>query len=201
MNPTFFRLQYSSAMPHCSLKTNLNNLHPITYNINPKIFRSKIIMPYTQFLADETATIQFGRQCAALFRAPAIVYLNGDLGAGKTTFTRGLLRGMGHTGTVKSPTYAIVESYTLPEITINHFDLYRFSTAEEWEDAGLDDLTPNSLCLIEWAQQGSDYVPAPDYIIEFTHQDNGRQCIIHAQTPNAQKELAQWQTTYSTAAN
>ncbi|MCG7657210.1 tRNA (adenosine(37)-N6)-threonylcarbamoyltransferase complex ATPase subunit type 1 TsaE [Wielerella bovis] len=150
-------------------------------------------MQLTQFLPNEAATLDLGASWAKYFHAPTIIYLQGNLGAGKTTFTRGLLRGLGHTGTVKSPTYAIVESYTLPEMTVHHFDLYRFATPEEWEDAGLDDLIPNSLCLIEWAQQGGDYVPPADFIIELTQEAEGRRCTIHACHAAAEKELEQWQ--------
>ena len=150
-------------------------------------------MHHTLFLPDEAATLAFGERTANLFRAPVVIHLQGNLGAGKTTFTRGLLRGLGHTGAVKSPTYAIVESYALPQTTVHHFDLYRFTSPEEWLDAGLDDLIPNSIVLIEWAGQGGEYAPAPDYIIQLEPRDNGRQCTLQACTPAAQKELDQWQ--------
>jgi len=150
-------------------------------------------MHHTRFLPDEAATLAFGERTASLFRPPRVIHLQGNLGAGKTTFTRGLLRGLGHTGAVKSPTYAIVESYALPQTTVHHFDLYRFTSPEEWLDAGLDDLIPNSIVLIEWAGQGGEYAPAPDYIIQLEPRDNGRQCTLQACTPAAQKELDQWQ--------
>lgn len=150
-------------------------------------------MHHTRFLPDEAATLAFGERTASLFRPPVVIHLQGNLGAGKTTFTRGLLCGLGHTGAVKSPTYAIVESYALPQTTVHHFDLYRFTSPEEWLDAGLDDLIPNSIVLIEWAGQGGEYAPAPDYIIQLEPRDNGRQCTLQACTPAAQKELDQWQ--------
>ena len=150
-------------------------------------------MHHTLFLPDEAATLAFGERTASLFRAPVVIHLQGNLGAGKTTFTRGLLRGLGHTGAVKSPTYAIVESYALPQTTVHHFDLYRFTSPEEWLDAGLDDLIPNSIVLIEWAGQGGEYAPAPDYIIQLEPRAHGRQCTLQACTPAAQKELDQWQ--------
>lgn len=150
-------------------------------------------MPYTQFLPNEAATLALGERTTSLFRAPVVIHLQGNLGAGKTTFTRGLLRGLGHTGAVKSPTYAIVESYALPQTTVHHFDLYRFTSPEEWFDAGLDDLIANSIVLIEWAEQGGEYTPAPDYTIHLEPHNSGRQCTLQACTPTAQKELEQWQ--------
>ncbi|MDK4574278.1 tRNA (adenosine(37)-N6)-threonylcarbamoyltransferase complex ATPase subunit type 1 TsaE [Kingella kingae] len=149
-------------------------------------------MLHTQFLADESETLALGTSWASSLHAPLVVYLQGDLGAGKTTFTRGLLHGMGHDGAVKSPTYAIVESYPLAQQTVHHFDLYRFATPDEWEDAGLDDLIANSICLIEWAEQGGDYVPAPDLLIQLTHQENGRLCTIKAVSAQGKEALQQW---------
>ena len=150
-------------------------------------------MQHSQFLPDEAATLALGERTTRLFRAPCVIHLQGNLGAGKTTFTRGLLRGLGHTGAVKSPTYAIVESYSLPQTTVHHFDLYRFTSPEEWFDAGLDDLIPNSIVLIEWAEQGGEYAPAPDYLIQLEPHHSGRQCTLQACNAAAQKELEQWQ--------
>ena len=93
---------------------------------------------YTQFLADEAASLAFAQQLAHMLKPSLTVYLAGDLGAGKTTLTRGLLRAWGFEGTVKSPTYTIVESYELDGFKVEHFDLYRFQSPEEWLDAGLD---------------------------------------------------------------
>lgn len=148
---------------------------------------------FSRFLPDESATLQLGESWAESLQSPLVVYLQGDLGAGKTTFTRGLLRGLGHQGAVKSPTYAIVESYPLPSLTLHHFDLYRFSTPEEWEDAGLDDLfSDGSVCLIEWPQQGGEFTPPADLTITLTHADNGRNCTVTAHTPQGRKSLEAW---------
>lgn len=142
------------------------------------------------FLADEAATLAFAARYAHCLQAPLVVYLQGDLGAGKTTFTRGLLRALGYQGTVKSPTYAIVESYHLPQLQVHHFDLYRFSLPEEWEDAGLDELfTPDSLCLIEWAMLGGEFVPKADLIFEFSVLEQGRRCTVSALTAQGQRSL------------
>ena len=149
--------------------------------------------PFFRFLPDEEATLQWGGSWAATLSAPLVVYLQGDLGAGKTTFTRGLLRGLGYGGAVKSPTYAIVESYPLPAFTLHHFDLYRFTAPEEWDDAGLDDLADgHSICLIEWPQLGEGFAPPPDIGIELTHTEAGRRATLNAHTETGQKSLEAW---------
>ncbi|MDO4434514.1 MAG: tRNA (adenosine(37)-N6)-threonylcarbamoyltransferase complex ATPase subunit type 1 TsaE [Alysiella sp.] len=153
---------------------------------------------FSVFLPNEVATLALGARCAALLCAPATVYLQGNLGAGKTTFVRGLLRGLGHQGAVKSPTYALVESYRLPESnqTIHHFDLYRFHSPEEWEDTGLVELfQEQALCLIEWSEQGGNCVPRADWLIELVRENDGRRCTITLANPNTklQQAFSQWQ--------
>ncbi|MDO5069809.1 tRNA (adenosine(37)-N6)-threonylcarbamoyltransferase complex ATPase subunit type 1 TsaE [Neisseria sp. Dent CA1/247] len=148
----------------------------------------------TRFLADEEATLKLGESWAASVMPPLVVYLQGDLGAGKTTFTRGLLRGTGYQGAVKSPTYTIVESYTLPQsASLHHFDLYRFATPEEWEDAGLDDLfADDCICLIEWPQQGGSFVPPADLTVTLENHESGRKCTLEAHTDKGKKSLETW---------
>lgn len=150
--------------------------------------------PYSLFLPDEQATLHLGERCADLFQSPSVVYLQGDLGVGKTTFVRGFLRGLAYLGAVKSPTYAVVESYVLPEKNIHHFDLYRFSYPEEWEDAGLDELFDSrSICFIEWPNQGGEYVPKPNWVVSFQTENNGRFAHICAQNETEQQDLTLWQ--------
>ena len=150
------------------------------------------MMQHSVWLPDEAATLAFGASLAGSLHAPLVIYLNGSLGAGKTTFARGLLKGLGYTGTVKSPTYAIVESYGLPQCTVHHFDLYRFAEPEEWHDAGLDDLTgAGCICLIEWAEKGGGNVPAADIYLDFTAKDNGRYCTVRTATERGESVLAQ----------
>lgn len=145
------------------------------------------------FLADEAATLQCGQSLSRHLSAPLVCYLNGGLGAGKTTFTRGLLNGLGYHGAVKSPTYTLVESYTLPEWTLHHFDLYRFSSPEEWEEAGLDDLVnKTAVCLIEWPQQGEGYAPPADLSLSLEYAGSGRQAVFTAHTEQGYTILEQW---------
>lgn len=136
------------------------------------------------FLADESATIKLGEQLAQLCPSQQFsIHLEGDLGAGKTTLSRGLLRALGHKGNVKSPTYTLVERYDLANRTVYHFDLYRLTDPEELDYLGLDDyFSNNSLCLIEWATQGGDFIPKADLVINLSYENHARTANIHANT-------------------
>jgi tRNA threonylcarbamoyladenosine biosynthesis protein TsaE len=126
---------------------------------------------------------------AALARAPALrdafVELAGPLGAGKTTFARHLLHAMGVEGRIKSPTYAVVETYALPDAAISHFDFYRFDDPQEWEDAGLRDLFgAPGLKLVEWAEKAAPLLPVPDLRVTLTpHDGTERGVRMDAMTP------------------
>ena len=121
----------------------------------------------TLALADEVATTALGASLAALLRPGMVVWLDGDLGAGKTTLARGLLRAVGETGPVKSPTYTLVEVHVVSGLNFYHFDFYRFNHAEEYLDAGLDDyFSAEGICLVEWPDKAAPYVPAADIQIE-----------------------------------
>ena len=138
-------------------------------------------------LADEQATIALGRQLAEIVRnnlkQGITVFLNGDLGAGKTTLTRGFVQGMGHVGHVKSPTYTIVEPYDLSDWQVYHFDLYRLADAEELEYMGIRDYFNNHSCsFIEWPEKGEGMLPAPDMIIDLAYSDEQRQISLQAKT-------------------
>lgn len=100
-----------------------------------------------------------------------VVSLNGDLGAGKTTLTRDILRSMGVKGSVKSPTFTLVEPYALKGFTVYHFDLYRFNDPEEWFDAGFDEYFQNNyICFIEWAVKADKLIPKLDWLIDIDMQ-------------------------------
>jgi tRNA threonylcarbamoyladenosine biosynthesis protein TsaE len=114
-------------------------------------------------LPDEAATLALGAALAGALRPGLIVYLQGDLGSGKTTLVRGLLRALGHAGSVKSPTYALVELYCISRLDLYHFDFYRFERAEEYLDAGLDEYFAGAgVCLVEWPERAGAYLAPAD---------------------------------------
>lgn len=116
----------------------------------------------------------------------AVITLQGDLGAGKTTFARYLLRALGVVGTIKSPSYAVMESYDVPRMRIAHFDFYRFNDPQEWEDAGFRDVfSEKGLKLVEWPDKALGLMPQPDLCITISALPaNGggepRQVVFHA---------------------
>ncbi len=133
----------------------------------------------TRFLKDEAATLALGRELADWLTDPvgpnrnAIVYLQGELGTGKTTLVRGILRGLGFVGAVKSPTYTLLEPYE--ELLVYHFDLYRITDSQELDFIGIEELldTP-SIKLIEWPERGGSRLPTPDVQILLRTEGHGR---------------------------
>jgi tRNA threonylcarbamoyladenosine biosynthesis protein TsaE len=114
-------------------------------------------------LPDEAATLALGYALAPLLTPGMVVWLDGDLGSGKTTLARAMLRALGYAGPVKSPTYTIVEVYVIYSLYCYHFDFYRFSDPEEFLDAGLDEYFRNdSVCLVEWPDKAAGFVPPAD---------------------------------------
>lgn len=126
----------------------------------------------------ESAMPQFAAAFARQLSWPAVVFLQGDLGAGKTTFARCLLQSFGVSGSIKSPTYTLVETYTIDQGMVCHFDLYRLQEPSELEYLGARDLLSQAcLVLIEWPQRAASELPQPDWIVEFEHADDTRRVI------------------------
>lgn len=136
-------------------------------------------MTHQRVLASADAMEALGADLAAAIKGGAVVYLTGELGAGKTTLVRGLLRALGHGATVKSPTYTLVEPYTLAGRYIYHFDLYRLGSPCELEAIGARDyFQPDALCLIEWPERARDYLPGADIEIVLSHDPAGRKARL-----------------------
>jgi tRNA threonylcarbamoyladenosine biosynthesis protein TsaE len=122
-----------------------------------------------KFLIDTEATEQFGAELWQQLPIKSLVFLNGDLGAGKTTLVRGFLRAAGYTGTVKSPTYNLVEEYNVNGRKVVHFDLYRLVDPEELDLIGIRDyFAQECVCFIEWPDKGEGFLPVPDAVINLT---------------------------------
>ena len=130
-------------------------------------------------LPDAAATEALGAALASLLRRGGCVLLSGDLGAGKTTLVRALLRTLGHAGPVRSPTYAIVEPYRIGDLEVYHLDLYRIADAAELDFLGLRDwLRPENLVLVEWPERAGDRLPPADLIITLSHAGEGRRAQL-----------------------
>lgn len=150
-------------------------------------------------MADEAATLALGGAIARAAGGGALIYLQGDLGAGKTTFCRGVLRGLGFEGAVKSPTYTLVEPYELAQITVYHFDLYRLVDPEELEYMGIRDyLQPAEtgdglpvLALVEWPEKGGALLPKPDIVVDIQSVNDGRLAELRACTARGEL-LLKW---------
>jgi len=135
-------------------------------------------------LAGQAVQIAFGQRIAEHLRPPGTFYLQGDLGTGKTTLVRGVLRGLGHTGPVRSPTYTLLEPYPLDAMRLYHLDLYRLGDPEELEYLGLRDLLDDrSLLLVEWPERGRGVLPAPDATIRIEHAEEARRLDLTADSP------------------
>jgi len=137
----------------------------VNHNVTNQI---KVLSERTLFLKTEEDTISLGYDFAHLLKPGLVVWLNGDLGTGKTTFVRAMLRELGFSGPIKSPTYALVEVYVVSRLYLYHFDFYRFNEPWEFEDASLGEyFQKETICFVEWAEKAYPYVPTPDLIVVF----------------------------------
>ena len=134
-------------------------------------------------LADEKDTETLGTALAAVLTPGLQIWLEGNLGTGKTTLTRGVLRGLGHEGKVKSPTYTLIEPYVVSRLDLYHFDFYRFNSPEEYLDAGLDEyFAGEGVCMVEWPDKALPHLPSPDVEIRLEARGNGRFVEISGNT-------------------
>lgn len=130
-------------------------------------------------IKNEQEMLEAGEQLASQLTPGMLVFLIGDLGAGKTTLVRGILKGLGHKGPVKSPTYNLVEPYTIKNLPVFHFDLYRLMGAEELEYMGMRDyLNKESICFVEWPEKGDGLLPKPDVVIKINIYGSERELLI-----------------------
>lgn len=131
--------------------------------------------PESFYCQDETQMLALGAKLARQLVPGQLIFLQGNLGAGKTTLVGGILRGLGYQLPVKSPTFTLVESYELAPLMLYHFDLYRLNNSQELDMIGFRDyLQPQNVCLIEWPEKAEDYLPPPDILIEISRDHNGR---------------------------
>ena len=163
--------------------------------------REQVLSRESLYLADEEAMTAFGARIAQTTQGHGLIFLEGDLGAGKTTLVRAVLRALGHAGPVKSPTYTLVEVYVVSSIYLYHFDFYRFNEPEEFADAGLGEyFRENAVCLVEWPEKAAGYVPPADLALVFSFPDeavdSGRRLELFARSEVGQKclnELSKFQ--------
>ena len=126
-------------------------------------------------IESEDQMLQLGALLAQQLPTAAVVYLEGDLGAGKTTLTRGIIHGLGYSGRVKSPTYTLIEPYQVGELTVYHLDLYRLTDPEELEYLGVRDLFDGQiLVIVEWPDKGGQALPEPDLLVQIQHAGDSR---------------------------
>jgi tRNA threonylcarbamoyladenosine biosynthesis protein TsaE len=154
----------------------------------------------TIHLPDSDATAAAGARLAPFLEGGMIVALSGELGTGKTTLVRGCLRELGWTGSVKSPTYTLVEHYQFSSLYFYHFDFYRFTDPSEWETAGLADcFREDAVCLVEWPERVAGLLPAADLAVTLAHpqraDEGGRHCTLEARTKAGERCLMAIATT------
>ena len=142
-------------------------------------------------MPDEAATLRLGDALAAGAAKGLVLHLKGELGAGKTTLVRGLLRALGHPGRVKSPTYTLLEPYSLLRLNLYHFDFYRFKDRSEWLSSGFrEHFNPESLCIVEWPERAGDLLAPPDLEIQIKYDAQARDATLTAHSAPGKAWLA-----------
>jgi tRNA threonylcarbamoyladenosine biosynthesis protein TsaE len=142
-------------------------------------------------LSDAAATLRLGEALAAGAAPGRVLFISGDLGAGKTTLVRGLLRGLGYAGRAKSPTYALVEPYSFSSLDLYHFDFYRFKDRSEWLNSGFrEHFNPQSLCVVEWPEKAGDLLSPPDLHIKLEFDGEARAATLEARSPAGESWLS-----------
>jgi tRNA threonylcarbamoyladenosine biosynthesis protein TsaE len=142
-------------------------------------------------LPDATATEALGAALAAGVAPGRVLHLRGDLGSGKTTLVRGLLRALGYAGRVKSPSYTLVEPYEVSSLHFYHFDFYRFKDRSEWLSSGFREyFNPHSVCVVEWPEKAEDLLAPPDLELQLQFAGTGRRAIVEACSPSGEAWLS-----------
>ena len=148
-------------------------------------------MPPDIKLPDEKATLQLGGRLAAGVAPGRVLHLRGGLGSGKTTLVRGLLRALGQSGRVKSPTYGLVELYSVSSLNLYHFDFYRFKDQAEWLSSGFRDyFNPDSVCIVEWPERAGELLSPPDVEVRLEFDGAARRAFLKANSESGRAWLS-----------
>jgi len=152
---------------------------------------TELVTEQTWELADEAATVALGARFAETLQGGLVIYLHGDLGAGKTSFARALLSALGVGERIKSPTYSLIEGYQARDRSAWHLDLYRIADPGELEWLGLDALAdPSAVVLVEWPERGHDALPVADLDVRLAYAGDGRRAVLHPRTVRGVQALA-----------